>query len=413
MPIKVKLRNIKNAVLDLICHPAAKDIALNTKNRDATIEKYNYGPLNVDEPADYWQKIAKYWKTSEEAAKKSLCGNCVAFDISPRMKDCLPGDTFDDDGELGYCWMHHFKCHSARSCHTWAKGGPIAKDSESAEWQEKNKNSISEKLNPSMGAGAYVKDFYDSDAPQFKGKSKKKRKEMAVAAYLDDKEKLKKEEVDQPIEEQELDEKKKRKKSKKSHQPTHKRSKKYFGSSFYDFGLLHGDSAGGDAGGDGGGGDGNRKKKDRKGASASYCESTPCDKMGFTQKASCKSQGIKDCYRGNKKNEGKDPKVGTGKKPKGSGRRLYTDENPKDTVSVEFSSVSAIQKTLAKPSFKSKSHKRQSQIINLIHQRARAAYKNAKDPKVKARLKKAYEYAEKRKEASKKKTIRLRKEKKK
>ena len=28
----------------------------------------------------------------------------------------------------------------------------------------------------------------------------------------------------------------------------------------------------------------------------------------------------------------KDPKVGTGKKPKGSGRRLYTDENPKDTV---------------------------------------------------------------------------------
>jgi hypothetical protein len=29
----------------------------------------------------------------------------------------------------------------------------------------------------------------------------------------------------------------------------------------------------------------------------------------------------------------KDPKVGTGKKPKGSSRRLYTDENPKDTMS--------------------------------------------------------------------------------
>ena len=111
--------------------------------------------------------------------------------------------------------------------------------------------------------------------------------------------------------------------------------------------------------------------------------------------------------------EGKDPKKGTGKKPKGSGRRLYTDEDPSDTVSVKFSSVSAIQQTLAKPSFKSKSHKRQSQIINLIHQRSRAAYKNAKDPKVKARLKKAYEYAEKRKEASKRKTVRLRKNKKK
>ena len=109
-------------------------------------------------------------------------------------------------------------------------------------------------------------------------------------------------------------------------------------------------------------------------------------------------------------NEG-DPKVGTGKKPKGSGRRLYTDENPKDTVSVKFSSASAIRKTLAKPSFKSKSHNRQSQIINLIHQRSRVAYQNAKDPKVKKRLKHAYEYAKERKEASKRKTQRMRKKK--
>ena len=40
-----------------------------------------------------------------------------------------------------------------------------------------------------------------------------------------------------------------------------------------------------------------------------------------------------------KAEEGSDPKVGTGKKPKGSGRRLYTDEDPSDTVSVEFSSI--------------------------------------------------------------------------
>ena len=81
-----------------------------------------------------------------------------------------------------------------------------------------------------------------------------------------------------------------------------------------------------------------------------------------------------------------DPKKGTGKKPKGSGRRLYTDENPKDTVSVKFRTVQDIKDTLSKASFKSKSHKRQSQIINLIHQRARAAYQNAKDPKVKKDL---------------------------
>ncbi len=107
----------------------------------------------------------------------------------------------------------------------------------------------------------------------------------------------------------------------------------------------------------------------------------------------------------------KDPKVGTGKKPKGSSRRLYTDENPNDTVSVKFKTATDIRKTLAKKSFKSKSHARQSQIINLIHQRVRAAYKNAKDPKTKARLKRAYDYAQKRKEASKRKTKRLKKSK--
>ena len=106
-----------------------------------------------------------------------------------------------------------------------------------------------------------------------------------------------------------------------------------------------------------------------------------------------------------------DPKKGTGKKPKGSGRRLYTDEDPSDTVSVKFSTVQDIKDTLSKASFKSKSHKRQSQIINLIHQRARAAYQNAKDPEVKARLKKSYEYAKKRKEASKEKTKRMNKDK--
>ena len=104
-----------------------------------------------------------------------------------------------------------------------------------------------------------------------------------------------------------------------------------------------------------------------------------------------------------------DPKVGTGKKPKGSGRRLYTDEDPKDTVSIKFKTKEDIVDTLNKTSFKDKSHVRQSQVINLIHQRVRAAYGRAKDPEVKSRLKRALDYIEKRKEMSKKKTERLRK----
>ncbi len=93
--------------------------------------------LNVDEPGDYWDELAEHWDTTVEAAKQSLCANCAAFDISPRMEDCMPGPLSDEDGRLGYCWMHSFKCHSARTCRTWAKGGPIEKDSISYEWQER------------------------------------------------------------------------------------------------------------------------------------------------------------------------------------------------------------------------------------------------------------------------------------
>ena len=40
-------------------------------------------------------------------------------------------------------------------------------------------------LDPKDGIGSYIKDFKKSKAPQFKGKSDKKRQQMAVAAYLD------------------------------------------------------------------------------------------------------------------------------------------------------------------------------------------------------------------------------------
>jgi hypothetical protein len=113
----------------------------------------------------------------------------------------------------------------------------------------------------------------------------------------------------------------------------------------------------------------------------------------------------------NKRLHEADPKKGTGKKPKGSKRRLYTDENPKDTVKVKFSTRQDIIDTLSKTSFKSKPHARQSQIINLIHQRVRAALGRTKDPQKKAKLRSAFEYIKKRKEASKKKTQSLKKQK--
>jgi hypothetical protein len=44
---------------------------------------------------------------------------------------------------------------------------------------------MNEKLDKDATAGEYVKDFRKSKAPQFKGKSKKKKQQMAIAAYLD------------------------------------------------------------------------------------------------------------------------------------------------------------------------------------------------------------------------------------
>ena len=42
---------------------------------------------------------------------------------------------------------------------------------------------VNEKLSKDATAGDYIDDFEKSDAPQFKGKSKDKRKKMAIAAF--------------------------------------------------------------------------------------------------------------------------------------------------------------------------------------------------------------------------------------
>ena len=67
----------------------------------------------------------------------------------------------------------------------------------------------------------------------------------------------------------------------------------------------------------------------------------------------------------------KDPKVGTGKKPKGSGRRLYTDENPKDTVSIKFATIADAKATIAKVKRISKPYARKIQILTVAEQRAK------------------------------------------
>ena len=67
----------------------------------------------------------------------------------------------------------------------------------------------------------------------------------------------------------------------------------------------------------------------------------------------------------------RDPKVGTGKNPKGSGRRLYTDENPKDTVRIKFATPSDARATVAKVKRIKKPFARKIQILTVGEQRAK------------------------------------------
>lgn len=72
----------------------------------------------------------------------------------------------------------------------------------------------------------------------------------------------------------------------------------------------------------------------------------------------------------------KDPKKGTGKKPKGSGRRLYTDENPKDTVGIKFATEKDARDTVRKVKNIKKPFARKIQILTVLEQRAKVAGKN-------------------------------------
>ena len=71
----------------------------------------------------------------------------------------------------------------------------------------------------------------------------------------------------------------------------------------------------------------------------------------------------------------KDPVVGTGKKPKGSGRRLYTDENPKDTVRIKFATPADARATVAKVKRINKPFARKIQILTVMEQRAKVMKK--------------------------------------
>ena len=72
-----------------------------------------------------------------------------------------------------------------------------------------------------------------------------------------------------------------------------------------------------------------------------------------------------------------DPKKGTGRHPgKKYGRRLYTDENPRDTVKIKFAPPTDARKTVAKVKKISKPFARKIQILTVGEQRAKVMGKS-------------------------------------
>lgn len=134
----IKLTDILNEAEVNKCPAATQNIELNLKNRQKAINEYGYGPLNPKEPNEkFWDAKVEMWKLdSAEEAKKSLCGNCAAFDITTKALDCIAKgigtdkgteDPYDviNAGKLGYCRFLKFKCAAARTCDAWVVGGPI------------------------------------------------------------------------------------------------------------------------------------------------------------------------------------------------------------------------------------------------------------------------------------------------
>ena len=79
---------------------------------------------------------------------------------------------------------------------------------------------------------------------------------------------------------------------------------------------------------------------------------------GYKRKPGTKKFSKGRCVKASPIAKRKDPIKGTGKKPKGSGRRLYTDENPKDTVGIKYKTPADARATCAKVKPGSKAAKR-------------------------------------------------------
>ena len=127
------------------CPAPTQDITLNLKNRAKAITAAKYGPENPNLPNEaFWRRKADTWDVSIDDAKKSRCGNCAAFNVSDKIKQCIAdgiGNEADPWGtiklaDLGYCEIFDFKCAASRTCDAWVVGGPNTGEAKDEEMDE-------------------------------------------------------------------------------------------------------------------------------------------------------------------------------------------------------------------------------------------------------------------------------------
>ena len=124
-----------------VCPSATANVEENVKNRNWTIDKFRYGPMNPSSPDQgFWEEKADMWNTDVETAQTARCCNCAAFDQSDKILNCIVeginekqmADPWDvqERANLGYCQLFKFKCAAARTCDAWLYGGPISDHAE-------------------------------------------------------------------------------------------------------------------------------------------------------------------------------------------------------------------------------------------------------------------------------------------
>lgn len=116
---------------------------------------------------DYLDAVAGYTESEKHEEDEEQHSNVIAVALQEKKGTC---------------------CHKCGHVHVKGTSHPTPylTGKKSCEFRKVDET-LNEKLGPNTKPETYIKDFAKSDAPQFKGKSAEKKRQMAIAAYMSNK----------------------------------------------------------------------------------------------------------------------------------------------------------------------------------------------------------------------------------